>query len=148
MGTLRKAKLKMKLDKDFRKTLMRGARNEILIDVDGDKEADIALMDTTGDGDIDTLAVDLTGDGEFNLYFTDTDHNKVPDMVLYDEDGTGDFQLLGLGKEVEDTLISAAATVLAMLEAEDYIADVLDRALEDLDQDIRMARKALKKQKS
>lgn len=145
MGTLRKAKLNMKLDKEFRKMLVRGARNEIFIDIDGDKEADIALMDTTGDGDIDTLTVDLTGDGEFNLYFTDTDRNHVPNMVLYDEEGTGDFQLLGLGKEVEDTLLSTAATVLAMLEAEDYIVAVLDQALEELDQDIRTARKALKK---
>ena len=62
MGTLRKMKMKMRLDKDLHKTLVRSAKNEILIDVDGYHEADFALMDTTGDGDIDTLAVDLTGD--------------------------------------------------------------------------------------
>ncbi len=72
MGTLKKMKMKLRMDKDLRKTLVRSARNEILIDLDGDREADVALLDTTGDGDIDTLAMDLTGDGEFNLYFTDT----------------------------------------------------------------------------
>ena len=36
MGTLRKVKRKMKMDKDFRKTLVRSAKDEILIDVDGD----------------------------------------------------------------------------------------------------------------
>ena len=36
MGTLRKVKLKMMLDKEFRKTLVRSAKDEILIDMDGD----------------------------------------------------------------------------------------------------------------
>ncbi|MCD8045803.1 MAG: hypothetical protein LUE90_04030 [Clostridiales bacterium] len=81
MGTLRKVKHKMKLDKDFRKTLVRSAKNEIMIDVDGDGIPDVAMMDSTGDGDIDTIAVDLTGDGEFNLYFHDSNANGIPDMI-------------------------------------------------------------------
>ena len=67
MGTLRTLKAAMRLDIDLRKMLVRGNRNELLIDVDGDKEADIAIIDMTGDDGIDTVAVDLTGDGEFNL---------------------------------------------------------------------------------
>lgn len=147
MGTLRKMKMKMRLDKDLHKTLVRSAKNEILIDVDGDHEADFALMDTTGDGDIDTLAVDLTGDGEFNMYFTDTDHNGLPDVVLLDTTGKGDIELLGIGKEVEDAMIELANEILKMMEAGDYIANVLDATLEELDKDIRQARKALKNRK-
>lgn len=145
MGTLKKLKMRMKMDRDLRKVLVRGTRNEILIDVDGDREADIALIDTTGDGDIDTLAVDLTGDGEFNLYFIDMNHNRVPDMVLYDEDGDGKPEMLALGKDVEDLLRAAANAILAMLEAEEYEAAALDSALSALDRDVRAARKALKK---
>lgn len=147
MGTLRKLKLQMKMDRDLRKILVRGARNEILIDVDGDREADVALIDTTGDGDIDTLAVDLTGDGEFNLYFTDTNHNKIPDMILYDEEGDGKLEMLALGKDVEDALLAAANGILTMLEAEEYAAAALDSALSELDRDVRAARKALKKKR-
>lgn len=147
MGTLRKVKSKMRRDKDLRKTLVRSGKDEILIDVDGDHEADVALLDTAGNGDIDTLAVDLTGDGEFNLYFTDTDRNGVPDVVLLDETGRGDFTLLGIGSEMEDAIVAAANRVLLMMEAEDYIAQALDEALDDLDKDIRAARKALKKRK-
>lgn len=62
MGTLRKVKLVAKLDKDLRKMLVKGGRNEILVDLDGDKEADIMLSDTSGDGNIDTIVADLTGD--------------------------------------------------------------------------------------
>ena len=43
MGTLRKVKRKMKMDKDFRKTLVRSAKDEILIDVDGDGQYEIVV---------------------------------------------------------------------------------------------------------
>ncbi len=144
MGTLRKMKMKLRMDKDLHKTLVRSARNEILIDLDGDREADVALLDTTGDGDIDTLAMDLTGDGEFNLYFTDTDHNGIPDMVLLDSTGAGDIEFLAIGQEVEDAMIVAAGTVLRMMAAEEYAVQLLDEALDDLEKDVRLARKNLK----
>ncbi len=145
MGTLKKLKLKMKLDKDFRKTLLRGTRNEILVDIDGDKDADVALIDTTGDGNIDTVAVDLTGDGEFNLYFSDIDGNGIPDMMLYDEDGDGRAEIMAVGKEIEEEIRAAANAILTMLEAEEYIAKDLEESLDRLDKDVRVARKALKK---
>ena len=44
MGTLRKVKRKMKMDKDFRKTLVRSAKDEILIDVDGDGQPDVSRL--------------------------------------------------------------------------------------------------------
>lgn len=145
MGTLKKLKRKMKFDHDWHKTLLRSPKNEILIDIDGDKEADLALIDTTGDGDIDTLAVDLTGDGEFNLYFGDTDQNGIPDVVLYDEDGTGDLHLLGLGDEVEAAIIDTICMIRSAVIAGDYIAETLDEELDQLDQEIKAARKELKK---
>ena len=132
MGTLRKLKTKMKFDRDWHKTLLRSAKNEILIDIDGDKEADLALLDTTGDGDIDTLAIDLTGDGEFNLYFGDTDQNGIPDVVLYDENGTGDLELLGIGPEVEEAIINTVGLIRAAVITGDYIADALEQELDEL----------------
>ena len=145
MGTLRKLKMKMKLDRDWHKTLVRGARNEILIDIDGDKEPDVAIMDTTGNGDIDTIAVDLTGDGEFNLYISDTDGNGIPDLILMDEEGKGDLKVLGMGKEVEDAIITAANAVKVAIATGDYISQLLDAALDDLDREVKLARKQLKK---
>ena len=145
MGTLRTVKRKMKLDKDLRKTILRSAKDEILIDVDGDGLADAALMDSTGDGNIDTLAVDLTEDGEFNLYFHDSDANGVPDMVLLDEDGDGVLDYAAIGSEVEEAMISIANDILTMLALGDYITEKLDEELDALEKELKSARKALKK---
>ena len=145
MGTLREVKRKMKMDKDFRKTLLRSAKDEILIDVDGDGMADVALMDSTGDGNIDTLAVDLTEDGEFNLYFHDSDGNNIPDMVLLDSEGDGVLELVGIGQEVEDAMIAAANEILTMMAVGDYITEQLDKEFDALEKELKAARKALKK---
>ena len=144
MGTLRSVKRKMKTDQDLRKTLLRSAKDEILIDVDGDGLADAALMDSTGDGNIDTLAVDLTGDGEFNLYFHDSDANNIPDMVLLDEEGDGVLELVGIGPEVEAAMIEAAAAILEMMAVGEYVAEQLDRELEKLEGQLKIAQKELK----
>ena len=145
MGTLRKLKLKMRLDRDWHKTLIRGSKDEILIDVDGDKQPDVAILDTTGNGDIDTVAVDLTGDGDFNLYISDTDGNGIPDLVLMDEDGTGDLRVLGMGREVEDAVLAAANAVRLAVLTGDYLSAALDEALDRLDHEVKLARKQLKK---
>ena len=145
MGTLRTVKRKMKLDKDLRKTILRSAKDEILIDVDGDGLADAALMDSTGDGNIDTLAVDLTEDGEFNLYFHDSDANGVPDMVLLDEDGDGVLDYAAIGSEVEEAMISIANDILTMLALGDYITEKLDEEFDALEKELKSARRALKK---
>ena len=145
MGTLRTVKRKMKLDKDLHKTLLRSAKDEILIDVDGDGLADVALMDSTGDGNIDTLAVDLTEDGEFNLYFHDSDGNNIPDMILLDEDGDGILDYAAIGKEVEDEMVAIANEILTALALGDYIAEKLDSELDALEKQLKAARKQLKK---
>ena len=145
MGTLRKLKRKMRLDHDWHKTLVRGSKDEILIDVDGDNQPDVAILDTSGNGDIDTIAVDLTGDGDFNLYISDADGNGVPDMVLLDEAGTGDLQVLGMGQEVEDAVLTAANAVRLAVIAGDYLSAALDQALDELDHEVKQARKQLKK---
>lgn len=145
MGTLRSVKRKMKFDKDWRKTLIRSAKDEILIDLDGDGQPDLALMDSIGDGDIDTLAVDLTGDGEFDLYFHDSDNNGLPDMVFLDSDGDGYIDLVGVGPEVEEKLLFAGQSILAMMHLGDYVAETLDAVLDELESEIKVARKQLKR---
>ena len=140
MGTLRKLKLSMKLDKNLRHTLVKGTRNEILIDLDGDKQADLALLDTTGDGDIDTLSVDLNGDGEFNLYFLDTDRNRIPDTIMIDEKGDGNLEVLAAGEDVEKGMLVAAGAVAEAIRFGEYLAESLDRALDDLEKEIKSVR--------
>lgn len=144
MGNLRKIKRKMRLDRDLRKTLIRSAKDEILIDVDGDGSPDVALMDSTGDGDIDTLAVDLTGDGEFDLYFHDSDANGIPDMVFLNSEEDGAIELVGVGPEVEEAMVMAAQVVFAQMALEEYVTELLDSALDELQAQIDAARKELR----
>lgn len=147
MGTLRKLKIKLKLDKDFRKTLIKGSRNEILIDLDGDKEADIALLDTKGDGDIDTIALDLNGNGEFDLLIKDNNHNGVPDEIHLADPDTGDLVLVASGEGVEAAVIEAAETISQLIAIEEYAASELDSRLDELEKEIKKARKELRKRR-
>ena len=45
----------------------------VLLDLDGDGQADAALEDTTGDGQVDTVLVDLDGDGEPDVIYTENE---------------------------------------------------------------------------
>ena len=141
MGNLRKIKRKMKLDKDLRKTLVRSAKDEILIDVDGDGLPDVGLLDSTGDGNIDTITVDLTGDGEFDLYFHDSDGNGIPDMILLDEDGDGMVDFVAAGTAVEEAVVQAATDIFLQMAAEEYVAEVLEAALDKMQANVDEARK-------
>ncbi len=145
MGTLRKVKLAAKLDHDLRKMLVKGGRNEILVDLDGDKEADIMLSDTSGDGNIDTIAADLTGDGEFNLYIKDTDGNGTPDTVMLFDENDEVVAMTEDKAKVEETAKAIAARIYLALQAQEIIAEELDRHLKELDKEIRRARKELNK---
>lgn len=144
MGTLMKLKLKMKFDRDLRHAMVRGSKHEILLDLDGDKLPDIAIMDLDKDGDIDALAVDLDGNGELSFFIVDTDHNGIPDQILY-EDDNGELQVLAAGPEVEQAIVNAAILVEQAIAAGEYIAKNLDLALDDMEKEIKKARKSLKK---
>ena len=146
MGTLREIKTKMKADPDWSKTLLRSAKDEILIDVDGDGLADVALMDSIGDGDIDTLALDLTGDGEFNLYFHDSDGNGLPDVVLLDEDGDGILDLAAAGPQVGEAMLLTAYRIMKILDEGDYIAAELAKELDQLNEELLKAQEELEKE--
>lgn len=63
MGILKKMRFAMKTDRDLRKMMVRGNHNEILLDIDGDGQGDVALQDINKDGNIDRIALDATGDG-------------------------------------------------------------------------------------
>ena len=143
MGTLRKVKLAAKLDHDLRKMLVRGGRNEILVDLDGDKEADIMLSDTSGDGNIDTIAVDLTGDGEFDLYIKDTDGNGTPDTVMLFDENDEVVAMTEDKAKVEETAKAIAARIYLALQAKEIIAEEFDKLLKEMDKEIRKARKEL-----
>ena len=143
MGTLRKVKLAAKLDHDLRKMLVKGGRNEILVDLDGDKEADIMLSDTSGDGNIDTIAADLTGDGEFDLYIKDTDGNGTPDTVILFDENDEVVAMTEDKAKVEETAKAVAERIYLALQAKEIIAEELDKLLKEMDKEIRKARKEL-----
>lgn len=140
MGTLRKTKLWMKLHRETRHTLLRSTRNEILIDMDGDKEADLALYDLSGDGNIDTIAADLTGSGELDLLVMDTDGNGIPDALMVDE-GDGILTVLDCGKEMEARVIEAAIRLEALFDAAEMASAEVDEALEAMEKEIHQIRK-------
>lgn len=115
MGLLKLAKRKMIKDAEMGKMIVRSGRNEILVDLDGDKLADIGLLDTTGEGFVDTIAMDVSGDNQFNLYIMDSDANGIPDVSYIDELSDGNVKLVSMGESVVSELQKAAAKVFKML---------------------------------
>lgn len=147
MGTLMKARLAIKSDHELRKHLVRGSRHEILIDLDGDKEADIALMDVDKDGDIDRFAADIGGNGYFDLYVVDTDGNGIPDKILTVNEETDEEEVLAAGPEVEARILAIAEKIALIIQAKEIIAEELDQRLAEMDQEIRRARIELAKRR-
>ena len=145
MGTLRAVKFFMKTDRDLRKLLLRGGRSEILIDLDGDKEADIAMYDVNHDGNIDTFAADLFNTGEFNLYLEDTNMSGIPDTIFLDEEGNGEFKRVAEGEGVENNILVAAQALYQLVQLENIVAEELDAQLRELDKAVKQARKELRK---
>ena len=132
MGTLLQVKLKMKQDQDMKKKLARGGRHEILLDLDGDKCADLGLMDENMDGDIDAMALDLSGTGDFDLFLMDLDGNGTIDMAFFDKEGTGNFTTPKWGAEVLSPLFQAATQLYVFLKGEDWGAQELNAQLEQM----------------
>ena len=133
MGTLRQLKTKMRLDRELRPMLVRSMRHELLIDLDGDKVADIALIDSNRDGDIDTIAVDATGSGDFNLYIGDQDGNGIPDTVEFYEDGDDVPLAAYFGRAVEERFIELAGIIYTRVLAKELIAAEMIRAFEEFE---------------
>ena len=134
MGTLREVKTKMHLDKDLRPMLVRSMRHAVLIDLDGDKVAEIALIDNNHDGDIDMIAVDATGNGDFNLYVGDTDGNGIIDTVEFYDDGDDMPIAAYFGRAVEERFIELGAAIYARVIAGEIIAEELIRAFADFEE--------------
>ncbi len=145
MGTLMKARLALKTDKELHSHLVRGSRNEILIDLDGDKEADFALVDIDKDGNIDRFAVDITGNGYFDLYIDDTDGNGIPDHIFKVDEENDKVEDLAAGPEVEAHILATAEKIAFILDAKEIIAEDLDARLQEMDANIRAVRKELAK---
>ena len=142
MGTLLKLKGFIKLNGDLRPLLVRGGIHEILLDVDGDKEADIAIIDADSDGDIDTVAIDLTGDGEFNVYIKDSDGNGIPDTVLFVGEGEETSKVIsGSKEETEAAFIAGAQMLYTAIMAAEFIASEIEAGLKELDKEVRRLRK-------
>ena len=131
MGTLHQLKKTVRLDKELRPMLVRSTLHEALLDLDGDKVADIALIDNNHDGDIDMIAIDLTGNGEFNLYVGDADGNGIPDTVEFYEDGDDMPMAAYMGRNVEDRFLDLAGMVYGRILARELIADELIAAFEE-----------------
>lgn len=133
MGTLREVKFAMRRDKELSPMLVRSGLHEILIDLDGDKVADIALIDNNRDGDIDMIAVDATGNGDFNLYVGDADGNGIPDTVEFYEDGDDMPVAAYFGRAVEDRFVDLGAIIYSRILAKEFIAAELIRAFEEFE---------------
>ena len=131
MGTLYQLKKTVRLDKELRPMLVRSTLHEALLDLDGDKVADIALIDNNHDGDIDMIAIDLTGNGEFNLYVGDADGNGIPDTVEFYEDGDDMPVAAYMGRNVEDRFLDLAGMVYGRILARELIAGELIAAFEE-----------------
>jgi hypothetical protein len=148
MGTLKKMRLTMKTDRDLRKLMVRGSHNEILLDLDGDKQADIALQDINSDGNIDRFAFDATGDGWFNLFIDDEDRNGVPDrifVVKYGKDEEPDKVVeLAAGPEVEQEIIAIAQEIALLIQAKEIIGEEMIVRLNDLDRKVSKASRVIR----
>ena len=144
MASMLKLKTFMKLNPDMRKLMVRGGIHEILLDVDGDKEADIAIIDSDSDGEIDTVAIDLTGDGEFNVYIRDSDGNGIPDTVLFVDEGAETSKVIsGSKEETEAMFIEGAKRLYTAVMVADFVASEIEEGLRELDREVRRARKEI-----
>ena len=133
MGTLRQLKTKMRLDKDLRPMLVRSMLHEALIDLDGDKVADIALIDNNHDGDIDMIGVDVTGNGTFNLYIGDADGNGIIDTVEFFDDEDEMPIAAYFGRAVEEEFIELGKGIFNRIMAADLVASELIRAFAEFE---------------
>ncbi len=147
MENLMKTRMAIKTDRELRKCLLRSSLNEILLDLDGDKEADIALIDVDKDGRIDRFAADINGNGYFDLYVDDTDNNGFPDRVFLVDEENDKVEEIAAGEEVEAHILAAAQRIALLLEADQILTQDLNERLKEMDKEIRAARRQLAKKR-
>ena len=140
MAILSLVRRKLMRDEKLGGMVVRGTNKEILIDLDGDRQADIALMDTTGEGKVDTIAADLTGDNLFNLYFMDVNMNGTPDISYEDVDGEGNIHTVSISTERQQVMIPPATRIFSILLEDDFDAEAFENALFDLKEKIDQAK--------
>ena len=133
MGTLKQTKKRFTSAINAAKiSVLAMEADRILVDLNGDKMADAALIDTTGNGAPDLLALDLTGDGKFNLFLDDTNDNNFPDTAYIDQNGDGNIKLLSMGETIKNKsqlkLVKIYATLVSDEATEEETYDAL-RAL-------------------
>jgi len=145
MGTLLEAKLMIKSDREMRKYLVRGERHEILFDLDGDGQADLAIKDINGDGNIDRIAFDLRGDGEFDFFLDDTDTNGVIDSIGLLDENSDHVEILATGNEVEKEVMQTVQDFYTLMQASVIVADELEKELKEVEKSIHKARRELRK---
>jgi len=135
MGTLMIVNMAMDFNSDIAKLKIAGKDNEILLDINGDKKAEVALQDCNQDGNIDRIAFDVTGDGKFDLYIDDTDGNNIPDRI-YTRDASGKEEVLAAGPELEKKILSIAEEVGTMIVEGKDVGEELVKRLSALDGEI------------
>ena len=113
-------------------SICKSEKDKILLDLNGDGEADAALIDTTMSGKPDLLAVDLTGDHKFNLYIDDTDNNNYPDVIYVDKEGNGNVQLVSEGETVRNENHQKLVRIYGTLTDDESDLQTLHAAMREL----------------
>jgi|GEM_PF-4748079 len=76
----------------------------VIMDTDGDGEADLVAADTDGDGLVDVVGADTDADGELDTYVVDTDGDGAMDAVGLDEDQDGEVDTVLADLDGDGTL--------------------------------------------
>ena len=137
MGTLKDFKRFMRSDKELSPMLVHSFLHEAMVDINGDRVPDIALIDDNHDGDIDTIAIDVTSNGDFNLYFGDSDCNGIIDTVKvykdYDEVPIASY----FGRNVEKKFKELGTKVYSRLIVGEYVTDEILSLLKEIEDEAK-----------
>ena len=146
MGTLKQTKKRFTSAINAAKiSVLAIEADRILVDLNGDKMADAALIDTTGNGAPDLLALDLTGDGKFNLFLDDTNDNNFPDTAYIDQNGDGNIKLLSMGETIKNRSQLKLVKIYATLVSDEATEEETYDALRALAKVVKELQKRMKK---
>ena len=73
-----------------------GADDMLVVNINGDDQADIVISDEDGDGQLDVVAMDINGDGEVDFIAQDVDGDGQMDIagMDLDHDGNVDYAFI------------------------------------------------------